>query len=77
MSAAKPRAKRFSISVSGPVYDRLSASMGASASVQKFVDGIVVSALDDATIRDRVLKKCRPRREKGQLTIPDGDGALK
>jgi hypothetical protein len=61
MPATKPRAKRYSISVSGSVYDRLSASMGASASVQKFVDGIVVSALDDATIQARVLSKCRPR----------------
>lgn len=56
----KPKPKRYSISVSGPTYKRLRTSV-ASASVQKFVEGIIVSVLDDPTIRERVLGKCLVR----------------
>jgi hypothetical protein len=52
------RPKRYSISVSGPTYARLRASMKEPASLPKFVNGIIVSALDDSTIRERVLAKC-------------------
>jgi hypothetical protein len=54
----KPRSKRYSVSVSGLVYDRLNMVLSPSASLQKFVNGIVAGALDDPAIRDRVLKKC-------------------
>jgi hypothetical protein len=53
----KKKPKRYSISVSGTTYARLRTSV-ASASLQKFVDGILVSALDDPTIRERLLAKC-------------------
>jgi hypothetical protein len=48
---------RYSISVTGHTYDRLRSSVGA-ASVAKFVDGILTSAIADPTIRNRVLEKC-------------------
>ena len=54
----KPRVKKPSISVTAPVYDRVRDALG-TASVQKFVDGILVSALNDPTICARVLEKCR------------------
>lgn len=55
----KPRYKRYAISVTGAAYDRLSAMPQAFASVSRFVDELIVSALDDPTTCERVLKKCR------------------
>jgi hypothetical protein len=46
-----------SISVAGKIYAQLRASV-SETSVSKFVDGIVLSALDDPRICDRVLEKC-------------------
>jgi len=57
-TSQKLRPKRYSISVIGPIYDRLRELSEESTSLQKFVDGLIVSALDDPTIRDRVLGKC-------------------
>jgi hypothetical protein len=59
----RPKTKklnRYSISVTGQTYDRLRATV-KSASLQKFVNGILVSALDDPTIAARVTEKCRSR----------------
>ena len=50
--------KRPSISMSGKRYDQLRAFV-FETSLSKFVDSVVRSALDDPTIRDRVLEKCR------------------
>lgn len=49
--------KRYSISVTGQTYDRLR-SVVMATSLQKFVDGIVVAALDDPKIASRILEKC-------------------
>ncbi len=49
--------KRPSISVSRKTYDQLRASVHET-SLSKFVEGIVLSALEDPTIRDRVIAKC-------------------
>jgi hypothetical protein len=54
----KNRSKRYSISVTGRTYDRLRLTV-ASASLQKFVDGLITSALDDPAILARVVGKCR------------------
>jgi hypothetical protein len=53
----KRRPKRYSMSVSGKTYDRLRAAL-PSTSLQKFVDGILASALDDPAILDRVSARC-------------------
>jgi hypothetical protein len=53
--------KRPSISVTGKIYDQLRARV-AKASLAKFVEDAVRSALDDPTIRDRVLERCCERR---------------
>lgn len=50
--------KKPSISVSRGTYQQLRSSV-TETSLAKFVDGIVRSALDDPTILDRVLAKCR------------------
>jgi hypothetical protein len=50
--------RRPSISVTGKIYDRLRTSV-TQTSLSKFVENVVLSALDDPTIRDRVLDKCR------------------
>jgi hypothetical protein len=55
------RLNRYSISMSGPTYERLRTSV-KSVSLQKFVDGILTSALDDPTILTRMSEKCRPRK---------------
>ncbi len=54
--------KKPSISLSGKTYQRLQAHV-SETSLSKFVDGIMRSALDDPTIRDRVLAKCRAAKE--------------
>ena len=48
---------KYSVSVSGQIYDRLQASV-KSTSLAKFVDGLITGALDDPAIRDRVVGKC-------------------
>jgi hypothetical protein len=53
----KQKPKRYSISVTGQTYARLRSSV-ESTSLQKFVDGILTSALDDPTILERVTGKC-------------------
>jgi hypothetical protein len=58
VKSVKPRPKRYAVSVSGSTYARVRASV-ASVSTQKFVDGLIVSALDDPTICARVLEKCQ------------------
>lgn len=58
----KPKPKRYSISISGPTYDRLRSSV-TSTSTQKFVDGILASALDDPAILARLIERCRPVEE--------------
>ncbi len=59
--STKQEIKRHAISVSGSTYDRLRGAVAGSASLHKFVDGIVTSMLDDPTILARVVGKCRPR----------------
>jgi hypothetical protein len=54
-----PRAKRYSISVTGQTYAQLR-SVVTAASVQKFVDSLLVSALDDPETMGRLLRRCRP-----------------
>lgn len=51
--------KRFSISVSGATYGRLRSAVN-DTSLQKFVDGIVTTALGDPTILARVVAKAKP-----------------
>ena len=59
MSKQRPKAKikRYSISVCGETYERLRSTV-SSTSLQKFVDGILTTALDDPAILERVLGKC-------------------
>lgn len=54
----KPKryAKRYSVSVSGGTYDRLRTAVDGSLAA--FVDDIVLAALDNSTIRSRVIAKC-------------------
>lgn len=52
------KVNRFSISVSGKTADRLRSAVPKGDRAM-FVDGILLSALDDETIRDRIVKKCR------------------
>lgn len=56
----KQKPKRYSISVTARTYDRLRASMVPTehASLQKFVDSIIASALNDPMILERVAAKC-------------------
>ena len=54
------RPKRYSISVTGAVYERLRSTV-TSASLQKFVDKILESALDDPATLARIADKCRSR----------------
>jgi hypothetical protein len=51
------KVNRFSISVSGKTADRLRSAVPKGDRAM-FVDGILLSALDDETIRDRIVKKC-------------------
>lgn len=55
--------QRYSISVSAPTYARLRGVV-ESASLPKFVDRILASALDDPTILARVAGKCRAKEPK-------------
>lgn len=57
--------KRPSISVTKKIYDQLRARV-SEASLAKFVDDAVTSALDDPTICDRVLEKCGVTKEMRQ-----------
>lgn len=57
----KPAPKRYSVSVSARTYDRLHTAVDGSLAA--FVDKIVLAALNDSTIRSRVVAKCYPRKE--------------
>lgn len=62
----KPRkysAKRYTISVSGKIYQHLHLVVEDS-SIQKFVDGLIRSALDDQPTRDRILARCTPKKSR-------------
>jgi hypothetical protein len=50
--------QRYSISVSGQTYARLRTSV-TSGSMHKFVDRILVGALDDPAILGRLVAKCQ------------------
>jgi len=52
------KGNRYSISVSGRTYDRLCAAV-PRGSVASFVDDIVTSALDDASVLARLVDRCR------------------
>jgi hypothetical protein len=52
--------KRYSISVTGATYERLRELPESEASMQRFVDALITSAIDDPLIRARVLAKCHP-----------------
>jgi hypothetical protein len=52
---------RYSISVSGKTYDRLSDKV-PYGTVAKFVDGILMTALDDPTIMARLLEQLRQQK---------------
>jgi hypothetical protein len=52
------KSKSCAISVSGQTYDRLR-DVVAFSSLQKFVDGIVGTALDDPATLRRLVEKCR------------------
>lgn len=54
------RPKRYSISVTGATYDRIRDLPEASASMQRFVDDLITTAIDDPLVRVRVLAKCHP-----------------
>lgn len=58
MKKAPP--KRYSISVTGATYDRIRDLPEASVSMQRFVDDLIMSAIDDPLVRTRVLAKCHP-----------------
>ncbi|HSX22346.1 MAG TPA: hypothetical protein VLE97_06175 [Gaiellaceae bacterium] len=53
---------RYSISVSGPIYDRLRTSVDGS--MASFVDGIVLGALNDPAILARLVSRCRQKPPK-------------
>lgn len=55
------KTQRYSISVSSRTYDRLRAVVPGSLAT--FVDGVVLTALDDPEIRARLVAKCPPRKE--------------
>ena len=59
-ATVNPRYQRYAISVSGNSYARLRMAVTAT-SMHKFVDGIIVSALDDPAICARVLARCTTR----------------
>jgi hypothetical protein len=54
----KKKPRRYSISVTGCIYDRLRTQV-TSGSVASFVDEIVEMALDDSTISNRIVAACR------------------
>jgi hypothetical protein len=56
--SSKSRPKRYSISVTGETYARLRATVAESTSIQKFVDDLITSALDDALVAARVVGQC-------------------
>lgn len=58
-TTATQRPKRYSISVTAPIYEQLLEMSEESTSLQRFVDGLIVGALDDPKIAARVLGKCR------------------
>lgn len=58
-SEAQPL-RRYSISVTGATYDRLRALPETEESMQRFVDALIMSAIDDPLVRLRVLAKCHP-----------------
>ncbi len=53
-----PRAKRYSISVTGKTYERLREVVPASTNVCKLVDGLMASALADPAILASLLDRC-------------------
>lgn len=55
---AKRSCNRYSISVSGVVYDRLRSAI-PRGNVTVFVEDAVASALDDPAIRARLVDQCR------------------
>lgn len=59
-ATVNPRYQRYAISVSGSTYTRLRKAV-METSMHKFVDGIIVSALDDPAICARVLARCTTR----------------
>lgn len=53
--------RRYSISVSSHIYDRLRAA--TPNSVARLVDILVLSALDDPKITTRLIDRCRSHEE--------------
>ena len=60
--SVKKKQKRYSISLSGKTYDRLRGTV-TSPSLQKFVDAIMASALDDPTAMKHLVEKCQQSAE--------------
>jgi hypothetical protein len=58
---ATKRSPRYSISVSGTIYDRLRGAV-PQGGIAGFIDGIVSSALADPIITARLLEKCDDER---------------
>lgn len=54
------RSPRYSISVSGPTYDRLRGAVPYGG-IANFIEGLVSSALADPIISARLLEKCDER----------------
>jgi hypothetical protein len=54
--------KRYSVSVSGATYARLRSAV-VGTSLQRFLDDIVMNALNDPTICGRVVAKCKAAAE--------------
>ena len=59
---SEKRLQRYSISVSSKTYERMRAATEGE-SLARFVDDIMLSALDDPAILSRVLAMCHPRKE--------------
>ena len=53
----KKKKRRYSISVSSKTYDRLRSTV--SSNLARFVDTIVLSAIDDPTTSKRLVAQCR------------------